>query len=856
MKIKLTSFRLAALFVLSVTLIAYELAVMRSFAVGSWSNFGAMVISIALLGYGLAGTLLTFLEERIRRQADTWLLASSLLLTPAMAGAHILAQWVPFNPLLITMDYRQMLWIAAYYFIYSVPFFIGAVFLGVSFIAFRHKIHQLYFWNMLGSGIGGFFVLGLMYILPPDRLVGPLVLLAGLATYLCTLEYQGVDPTGYRLNSWKVSTVGLTSLASVILLLWGGNIRVSDFKPISYARQFPDSKQVYHSFGPLGEFDAFKSSFFHFAPGLSDNASSNIARMPQDAFIGLYIDGDGPIGIMRKLKPGEEAYMNYLPMAAPYLLLKNPKVLLLRLGGGIGAYSALHHGAQEVTVVENNPYLLRMLTHDAYFREFTDNLLADPRIRVVQTEPRAFTASTQERFDLVEISLIDSIGLSSAGGYPVVENFLYTAEGIRSYLSSLKPTGLLSVTVWNRLNPPRNVPKLLTTVVEALKMEGASDPGKQIFVFDLLLSTATVLVKKTPFEPKEIETLLDFCKRMSFTPCYYPGKADPARSFDEILQGYDKQMRGGTANTDLLPEELFQYTVSWITQGKEKDLYKRYVFNINPATDDRPYYTAYVKPEFIPLVVKNLKDLSEEWGYILLVATFLVSLVFGALIIALPAVGRWQALFANRGGTIQVLVYFSCLGIGYMLVEIFLIQRLSFFLEDPIFSTSVVITAMLILSGIGSLVSGASRLPRTRLLSFAIAGIALSLIFYIFFLTPLLDHLLGAPLLIKIFVSILFIAPAAFFLGMPFPTGLTILSHQRPGLIPWAWGVNGCMSVTGSVLARLASVALGYRLVLFGGILLYLVALGMFFGFQKGEESPVEEIKPDVIEGMSKVEGQ
>lgn len=841
MRIKLASFRLAALFVLSITLIAYELAVMRTFAVGSWSNFGAMVISIALLGYGLAGTLLTFLEAQIRKNADSWLLMSALLLTPAMAAAHIAAQWVPFNPLLITMDSTQILWIASYYVVYSVPFFIGAVFIGVSFIAFRDKIHQLYFWNMLGSGIGGFFILGLMYVLSPDRLVGPLVLLAGIATYLCTLEYRWELRTPI-LNPWKVSTVGLTSLLTVGVLLIGGDIRVSDFKPISYARQFPDAKQVYHTYGPLGEFDAFQSSFFHFAPGLSDNASSNIAKMPQNAYLGLYIDGDGPIGIMRKLLPGEEAYMNYLPMAAPYLLLKQPKVLLLRLGGGIGAFSALHHGAQQVTVVENNPYLLRMLKHDPYFREFTGNLLYDPRVRVVQAEPRAFTGSTKERFDLVEISLIDSIGLSSAGGYPVTENFIYTAEGIRSYLSCLEPTGVLAVTVWNRLNPPRNVPKLLSTVVAALKMDGATQPEKQIFVFDLLLSTATLLVKKSPFEPREIETLLDFCKKMSFTPAFYPGKPDPGRAFDELLEGYDKQMKGGTASTDLLPEELYQYTVSWLTQGKERELYKKYIFNIEPATDDRPYYTAYVKPTSVPLIMKNLKDLSEEWGYILLAATFLVSLLFGALIIAVPAIGRWKELFQRQKGTFQVLVYFSCLGIAYMLVEIFLIQRLSFFLEDPIFSTSVVITAMLILSGIGSLTSGKSSLPRGRLLSLAVAGISLSILFYIFPLSPLLDALLGAHLLVKILLSILFIAPSAFFLGMPFPTGLSYISQKRPNLIPWAWGVNGCFSVTGSVLARLASVSFGYRLVLVGAILLYLLAWWMFQSLT-GKDRPTPEVQ-------------
>jgi hypothetical protein len=670
-----------------------------------------------------------------------------------------------------------------------------------------------------------------MYVLPPNRLVGPLVVLASLSAFLCLFEYEKTNRT-LRLDAWKIGTVGLTLVVSVLVLLQTGDIRVSEFKPISYARQFPDARNVYHDFGPLGEFDAYKSSYFHFAPGLSDNASSNVAAMPADAFLGLYIDGDGPIGIMRRLKPNEESYLNYLPMAAPYLLQKDPRVLLLRLGGGIGAYSGLYHGAKHVTVVEPNPSLLGMLRDTPYFRAYTGDLLRDPRITLQSSEPRAFTASTREKFDLVEISLIDSIGLSQTGGYPITENFIYTVEGIASYLSCLDKGGLLSITVWNRLTPPRNVPKLLSTVVGALRKWGAAYPEDHIFMFDLLLSTGTVLVKTTPFTKGEIDTLLAFCKKMSFTPCYYPGKPDPERAFPEILEGYQRQMRGGSADTDLFPEELYQYTLSWLFQGKGKELYDGYIFNIDSATDDRPYYTAYVKPSMLPLVAKNIKDVSEEWGYILLAATLGVSVIFGALIIMIPAMGRGKVLFSKTKGTFRVLLYFSCLGIGYMLAEIFLIQRLSFFLVDPIFSTSVVITSMLVISGIGSLVGGSINIPRQTLLLIAVGGICGSLLFYITGLSPLLNMLLGRPLGIKILLSILFIFPAAFFLGMPFPTGLSALSENRLDLVPWAWGVNGCFSVTGTVLARLVSISAGYSTVLLTAMALYTLA---FFAFSWNE---------------------
>jgi hypothetical protein len=856
---RLSSFRLAAVFLLSLALIAYEIAVMRTFAVASWSTFGAMVISIALLGYGLAGTLLTFLEHRVSHRPDRWLAATALPLVPGMALAHVLAQRVPFSPVLITVEPRQLLWIAAYYACYALPFFLGALYLGVAFIAFRSRIHQLYFWNMFGSGLGGFLILGLMYVLPAERLIGPLLVVATVATLLTLIDYQPASGAP-RLGLGSALAAGVLLLASSGLLVLGGHLRVSEFKPISYARDFPDVRTVYHSFGPTGELEVLSSSYFHFAPGLSDNASSNLTSMPADAFQGLYVDGDGPIGIMRKLRGGEEAYLDYLPMAAPYLLTERPRVLLLRLGGGIGALNALKHHARHVNVVEPDPAVLHMMRDEPFFRRYTGGLLNDPRITLVGTEPRAFAGSTRERFDVIEIGLIDSVGLSQTGGYPVAENYLYTVEGIARYLRCLSDNGVLSITVWNRLTPPRNVPKLLTTVAEALRAAGAVEPQRQVFAFDLLLSTATILVKKSPFSNAETHALLGFCRRMAFTPVYYPGMPKPAASVDRVLEDYRDQLGApaqGTAGgaeespppgVEVTPEDLYHYCTSLLFSGHGRQLYDGYIFNIRPATDDRPYYTAYVKPATLPAVLRDIRSVSEEWGYVLQVATFGISIVFGLIVILLPVVGRWREVFRRQRGTLRVLLYFGALGLGYMFMEIYLIQRLVFFLAEPIFSSSVVITAMLVLSGIGSLVAGArgrrrpphgahlrearraGGSPDGHRVTLAAAGIALSVVFYLFGLSPLLDALLYLPMAAKLLISIVVVAPSAFCMGIPFPTGLSGLSRHRPALIPWAWGVNGALSVTGSVLTRLISISAGFSAVLICVAALYILAALSYSG--------------------------
>ncbi len=890
---KLSGFRLSALFLLSITLLAYELGIMRLFAVGSWDTFGSMVISICLLGFGLAGTLLTLAQKRVLANPDPWLFGTAFLMAPTMSLSQVLAQQVPFNPVLIVSDPMQVWWIAAYYIIYAVPFFFGALFIGVLFMTLSGRIHQLYFWNMLGSGVGGLVVLLMMFLLPPARLIVPLLALSSLAALLCAVSWNG-SPGRLSLRLGTAALILLVFAGSFAAVeLWGA-IKVSDFKPISYARRFPDAREVYHHSSPAGEMDVYKSSYFHFAPGLSDNASLDLSSMPRDAYMGSYIDGNGPIGVMRKLSRGEEKYIDYLPMSAPYLLLQKPRVLLLKLGGAIGVFTALYHDARKVDVVESNPDLVHMLRDIPVFRRFTGNILSDPRVRVITAEPRAYTASTAQRYDLVEISLIDSIGLSQAGGYPINEDYVYTVQGMDDYLKCLNKDGILSITVWNTLDPPQNVPKLLSTVVEALRREGVKDPQKRIFAFDLLLSTATILVKNTDLTPVDIARLRGFCDRMSFSVDYYPGMPAPqGKNFDQILAGYqglygigkgaasaasaasaagsgvvlnaqpDKvnlaqmlqesaRVRGtgsaaasiGDSAKPLVPSDLYHFTLAWLLHGKAAELFSMYVFDIRPATDNRPYYSTYLKFSTVGAMARHIGQIPEVWGQLLLFGTFLQSILFGFLIITIPVAGSWRAVFRRRKGTLGVILYFGALGLGYMMAEIYLMQRFTFYLADPVYSSSIVLTTMLVASGIGALAGNRLPVSRSVRVWLAAGGIAAFMLFYIFALSPLLNATLGLGLPVKLLLSVLFIGPSAFCLGIPFPTGLASLSSRRKSLLPWAWGMNGALSVTGSVLTRIISISAGFVVVLACVIVIYFVAALAFRSNEIADEASDAERAP------------
>ncbi len=824
---KLSYSRIASLFLVSVCILAFELQIMRCFSEASWSNFGSMVISISLLGFGLAGTLLTFMGASIRRSPDGWLAGSAHAFAPAIAVSHVMAQLIPFNPVLISSDPTQLWWIGAYYLAYSVPFFAAGLHIGAAFNAFSGRMHGLYFWNMLGSGLGGLLILGLMFIMPPGILIYPIVWLAVFPSLLCCIRRSPADGR-ITMRMGETSLCLANAMLCFILINNFGDLAVSDFKPISYARKYPDSASLYSSYSPHGHIEVFSSSFFHFAPGLSDTAGISSAPMPKNAFLGMYVDGNGPVGIMRKLGREEERYIDFLPMSAPYKLLNKPKVLLLRMGGGAGVQIALHNGAGSVRVVESNPDIIRMMTKVPYFDAYTGGVFQDARVSIVSSEVRAFAGYTNEKFNLVELGLVDSIGLSQAGGESVEENYTYTVEAIREYIKCLAPDGLLSITVWDRLSPPRNVPKLLATVVEALKLNRVDRPENNIFVFNLLLSTATVLVKNSPFTRDEIATLTRYCGSMSFDVDYFPGQSERPKDFNAILDGYRDIYGAQTSGIDLVPSDLYHFSMKWLLGGRDKELYSRYVFDIRPATDDKPYYSGYLKLDMIPNLFRYLKEIPEEWGYLLLCATLLQSLIFGLLVVLLPMIFRRRTLFDNKNGTFGVILYFAFLGLGYMMGEIVLIQRFIYFLSDSVYANSIVITVLLVSSGIGSLIAGKSGMERTRLVRMAACGIAVSAVFFHFGLPPILDRFLGAPLLAKILLAAALTAPAGICMGMPFPAGLSALSESRKNILSWAWGMNGALSVAGSVFTRIISAQVGFSAVLAVMAGLY-VAAGLLF---------------------------
>lgn len=337
--------------------IALQICIMRIFSVGSWAHFGSLVVSLAMLAFGLVSAVMCigkgFFARHWRAVAGT----SLVLFAPLLIAANLLAQQVPFNAIFLVSDPAQKWRLAANFVLYLVPFLAGALFLGTVFLKADRFFARVYFADLVGAGLGGLVFLLTLFLLPPENLVVVPVLLGlagGVFWFVASRRGKVVR------NIVVLAVVGAAAVAAHFVLppaLGLNTLAVSDYKGISYARKFPDSHLVYRNYSPFGDIAVYGSSYLHFAPGLSDNAAFNLPSIPPNAYLGLYVDGEGPSGIIRNLTANETAYFRFLPMVYPYLVSKDPETFVIQFGGGISTAVALRDGSKSVTVAESNSTL-------------------------------------------------------------------------------------------------------------------------------------------------------------------------------------------------------------------------------------------------------------------------------------------------------------------------------------------------------------------------------------------------------------------------------------------------------------------------------------------------------------------
>ncbi|BAV47285.1 Uncharacterized protein MLTONO_2382 [Mesorhizobium loti] len=863
-------------------IIALQIAVMRVFAVGSWSHFGSLVVSLAMLGFSLSSVVIFAGKGWFDRHWQGAATAALLLIGPLVVGSNLVAQTVPFNAIFLVSDPAQKWRLLANFLLYLLPFLAGAFFLGIVFLKSRTAFGRVYFADLTGSGLAGLVVLVSLYLFAPETIIVVPLLLWAAGSLLWFFAF----------GAWKSVVAGVVVAALSISgyltlpgLLGIPDIAVSQYKGVAYARNFPDGKRIYRSVSPFGDLQVYASSYMHFAPGLSDNAAFGMPEVPANTYVGMYRDGDGPEGIMRNLAPAEQVYFRYLPMHYPYVIKDKPRTFVVQFGGGISTQAALNAGSTSVTVAESNPMTL-LAFRDPVLKDVTGDILAEPRLRVIDYDGRLFLANTAERYDVIDLSLADSVGLSNPGGFAISEKYAYTREAMLSYMHALADGGVLSITLWNKEEPPKSVLKLYSTIAEAAKTFDPQGAANDIFAVSSYLSTTTVLFKRGGFTEAEIKTLRDYTKSMSWEEVYYPGMVYDGSGAQKVLDDYRASIfgsgqdatltqqpaadatapadptapvnpdcdptapadptldacagAGGDTGPQVLPATELQ-RMAWhalLTGGWEK-LAGDYVFDARALSNDQPYFAAYVKVADLPRTLDRLDLFQDDWGYLLIWATLGIACITAASLVLLPVIFGWRIVFSRSRGKLGTILYFACLGLGYIMVEVGLISRFTVALANPTVSASVLISSMLVFSGLGSLFAERIFDRARTLLPVVLLAVCLLLLAYGFYLSPVLDWIGAYPYAVRLLLCFLLVSPPAFLMGMPMATAMTWLARLgKEHLFVWAWGINGCFSVIGSAAVPIVATSFGLSAVLQWSAIAYLIAIPAFFAVLLPSKAP------------------
>ncbi len=772
---------LIAIGLLSVSMIAYQLSLMQYLSIIQWYHFAYMVIAIALLGFGAAGTFLALFQNILTRHLGK-LLPLFIVLTGIFMPLSIWLSGQPFarfDTYLLFVEQRQVWQLLLFELLFFIPFFFCALAIGLVFINYTKRIGKLYFSNLVGSGLGGLVAILLFWIASPTQI--PFV-----TGFLAVLSALFILPT-LKKYWWA----GVTTFVALILLGFSFysplSLHLSQYKSLSRSLDLPETNIEKTANSPYGWVQYVASPALRYAPGLSLTYTGEVPITDV-----IFNNGDWAGAVLSSAE--DSRILDYTTFAITRKIANPEKVLVLNAGTGIRTHYFSTFGVSGIDHVESHPLVSDLAA---------EKTALGRGVAVYSQDSRSFLAESEELYDLISLPDLGSFG-GTAGLQAIQEEYLLTTDAFSLMFERLEEEGFLSISVWMDY-PYRNPLKVTATFAEVLEKEGITNP-EQHLVAVRSWNTITYLLKRTPVSEKEIRAIRAFCDHLSFDPLLLPDISENERSLYNNLED----------------ESLFKLTDILLSKERE-ELYETYDFHLRPATDDRPYFSQFLRWKSFPQLQKLFGEQSAsffELGYLIVGVTFGQTLLLALLLIILPLFFLKRKL-QNKT---WILLYFSGIGIGFMFVEIVLIQRFILYFGHPVYSVAAVISGMLLFSGVGSWISSRFRLGRANMQK--ILGIIVGLlVLYALVLPWFLQESMSFPMWGKILLSLIFIGLPAFLMGMPFPLALGYLSEKNEEGVAWAWGINGCLSVVSVSLATILAVELGFAVLLFLGALAYLITM-------------------------------
>jgi len=882
------SFRSALLTIalLAASLLAYQVLLTRVCALRLHFHFGFLIISNSLLGIGASGSVLALFDRHFRLLPDSWILRFSLayLVSLPASWIYLLNAHIPEALRFTDAETGEFLWSATMQFAgfnlaCAVPFFFGGLAIGLILTANARRVHSVYACDLLGAGIG--------CLLCP-------VLLWDVGAGGCFLAAAVLGMAGCA----ATALVGPALRTSLLLLAGVAGLWMSSFD-----QQFPVpgkryldlthaqnlslyGRPVYTRWSPNSRIDVLPlPSTGGWERGFLQARGSKALGMPLPRQ--WWIAQDGDAGTMLTdfgSEPEKLEVLRYTMYSSAFHLKEgtNAKVCVIGVGGAPDLWAAKIHDLASIRGIELNQAIIEV--HETVASEFSKPLLDDPRVELVCAEGRNELMRSEERFDVIQLTGIDTWTALNSGAYVLAENYLYTVEACRTMYDRLADGGILQIA---RMAAGMETVRLMNNMFHALpEGQRAAFPTMVAALRTSADGLIAVLLKKGGFTTDEAARLRQFAVDGGIEPVYVPDGEARAQvgavrtqlvNFDAEMKRLREQLNARTAGIDDVEIERLQGEISglapqraplqtqndvgtFVTTPDKDKFVDSYPFDISATTDDRPYFFSFLR--------WSDPDKAEEFFHqptwvvqgnpLFLRNQLLLSSVAALLFILLPLLFRRGASAVSRRGALRFGIYFCGLGAGFIGIEVALIQKFTLLLGLPLYSIVVTLCAILVFTGIGSLLSRSlvgDEPERARWVPVAIFGAVGALAL----LSPVVvDLCIGLPMWARATVVVLVTAPIGLLLGIPFAHGIRVVESVNPSFVPWAWAVNGCTTVIGSLLTVILSMNFGFRAVMFVAGFVYLVAFAAIDSLARSDdegtfETPAEEEQEEEFEQVEPV---
>ncbi len=797
---------LSGVFLISFSSLLFQILQTRIMSVMTWYYLAFFAISVAMLGMTVGAVWVYLWRERFQSEQLPITLSKFALITAFSMPASIVVQFC-----LITSPALTLTTVVAWALLLSamaVPYVFAGVVVSLALTRSPFPTGLVYGADLVGAALGCIAVMGLLNVVD-----GPTaVIVAGAMSALASMAFAASSGARYMVGStsrplWERPAALTAALLAVALFNAASPV---GFSPI-LTKGYIDFQGKIGKFEKWNSYSRIRATRLATASPILWGPSPHLP--PETRVSQAYLDIDGSASTCIFHYDGTLNSISFLQYDLVNLAYRLPgihKSAVIGVGGGRDILAAHLFGVADITGVELNPIFIDLLTRQPYYKNFS-NITALPDLKLHVDDARSWFASTHEKFDLVQMSMIDTWASTGAGAFSLSENGLYTLEGWHAFLKSINSNGIFTVSRWYNPSNVDETGRMVGLATAALFDDGVSDVRPYLFVASDG-KIATLVLSKSPFTPVQLRILHDTVRDGGFTELLSPDRPPDSSLLRQIVASQDLASLNRVLGSTYL--------------------------DLTVPTDNRPFFFNQMRFFDLP----GTRTILARWmngeaqigtlgGNMIVFAVLLLILLISSVAIVLTILVplRSAARQCSRSLAVAGSLYFSLIGMGFMLAEIALLQYFSVYLGHPIYSLGVCLFSLILSTGLGSLASDQLRL-NTKTKLFVWGALATACLAVMAWILPLVFHATtDRDRLVRIGISLLAIMPLGFLLGFAFPTGLRLVNAIDDQPTPWFWGINGATGVLASVLGVMISIAFGINVTMTVAAACYLLVIPASF---------------------------